>query len=212
GILVWGVDARKGDDGIDCAQNLSPIADLERFAYEAQTLVGQLLIPRHDGIKLETVPSDTEKGSGYLVVFIERSERRPHRCEASGEKQYYKRAGDNTFAMEHYDIEDAFKRAGSPVIQFEVSMSFGKLDKEELAQEILQLMPIYYHIFMKNTGTAIAKHLYMAVDNLSNFTIYGLLNGRRSPLSQVFRMVNTPITSARRSWYCTQGCEWKFLD
>lgn len=111
GLAIWGVDARKGPDGIDCAQGPpKPIADIERFQSEARTLAGQLLMPRHDGVSVDSIPACDPPGSGYLLVLVERSERRPHRCEAAGEKQYFKRAGDSTFAMEHYDIEDAFKR------------------------------------------------------------------------------------------------------
>ena len=100
---------------MDCAQGPpQPIIEIERFQSEAQSLAGQLVIPRHDGIRIAHIKSDT--GGGYLLLFVERSERRPHRCESAGEKQYFKRAGDNTFAMEHYDIEDAFRRVVSPII------------------------------------------------------------------------------------------------
>ena len=30
------------------------------------------------------------------------------------DRRYYKRAGDSTYVMEHYDIEDAFRRAVTP--------------------------------------------------------------------------------------------------
>jgi hypothetical protein len=45
-----------------------------------------------------------------LVIYVERSERRPHRSEAKGDKQYYKRSGESSFVMEHFDIEDMFRR------------------------------------------------------------------------------------------------------
>ncbi|MCJ2136695.1 ATP-binding protein [Methylobacterium sp. J-026] len=118
GLLVWGVNAEKGQDGIDCAQApAAPIAQIELFLSEATTLVGQLIQPRHDGIHLCTIPSASAPGAGYLLIYVERSERRPHRSEASGQKQYFKRAGDSFFKMEHYDIEDAFKRVAVPDLQ-----------------------------------------------------------------------------------------------
>jgi hypothetical protein len=54
---------------------------------------------------------------GYLAIQIDCSERRPHRCEAAGEKQYFKRIGDSSLAMEHYDIKDSFKRFVVPTLQ-----------------------------------------------------------------------------------------------
>jgi predicted HTH transcriptional regulator len=110
GVIVWGVEAKKaqGDD-VDCARAKLPIADIERFESEMRRCAGDLLMPRHDGIEIAAIPSAT-KGSGYLAVYVERSERRPHRSEASGDKRYYKRASNQTLVMEHYDVEDAFKR------------------------------------------------------------------------------------------------------
>jgi hypothetical protein len=46
--------------------------------------------------------------TGYLAIWVERSDRRPHRSEAADDKRYYKRAGESTYVMEHTDIEDAF--------------------------------------------------------------------------------------------------------
>jgi hypothetical protein len=79
-------------------------------------------MPRHDGIRLAAVRSEQQSGAGYLLVYVERSERRPHRCEATGEGRYFKRAGDNTFPMEHYDIEDAFRRASLPDLAMKWSL------------------------------------------------------------------------------------------
>jgi hypothetical protein len=51
---------------------------------------------------------------GYLAVWVDRSERRPHQSQAAKDRRYYKRAGDSTFVMEHYDIEDSFRRTVVP--------------------------------------------------------------------------------------------------
>lgn len=190
GILIWGVDARKADDGVDCAQELSPIADIERFTSEAQTLVGQLLIPRHDGIQIVGIPSETVRGSGYLMVMVERSERRPHRSEAAGEKQYFKRAGDNTFAMEHYDIEDAFKRAGAPALRFVIDRSLGKPQTTvDLEQGLTSstAVSIYYDIFIFNVGTAVAKHIYVNVAGPINLNASIVLESQFSPSIRTFK-------------------------
>ena len=121
GLLVFGVEARKGDDNVDCAQALKPIANIERFETEARTASGQLLQPRHEGIEVRSIPSVRLPGGGYLLVRVERSDRRPHRSEAAGQKQYFKRAGDSSFEMEHYDIEDAFQRIAVPELVVDIS-------------------------------------------------------------------------------------------
>ena len=166
GLAVWGIDARKGDDGVDCAQDVVPIDDIERFQSEAQTLVGQLIIPRHDGIHLAHV-AVANGSAGYLLVYVERSERRPHRCEAAGKKQYFKRAGDSFFAMEHYDIEDAFYRTGKPKLSLEYKTSGGGLIREHnMLRRIIQ-----FNIVLRNTGTATAKFPYVQVGYMHGLII-----------------------------------------
>ncbi|MBN9438410.1 ATP-binding protein [Bosea sp. (in: a-proteobacteria)] len=122
GLLIWGVDARK-KDGIDCANELKPIGGIEAFQSNVTTLVGQFLMPRHEGIRTAIVPCKERPGYGYLLLHVERSERRPHRSEAKGKRGYFKRVGDSFFEMEHYDIEDAFTRLHVPALEFRYKFS-----------------------------------------------------------------------------------------
>ena len=163
GLLVWGVNAEKGPDGVDCAQSpAAPIAQIELFQSEATTLVGQLIQPRHDGIHLHTIPSVVSPGAGYLLIYIARSERRPHRSEASGQKQYFKRAGDSFFEMEHYDIEDAFARSSSA--DLEVSVIQNGFSKMGLVYEF------QIHVELHNEAYTAAKYPYVVISNLRNIS------------------------------------------
>jgi hypothetical protein len=118
GLIVWGIEAKKDADGVDCATALKPIADIERFKADVTRLLSDALIPRHEGIFVEAITAHEPKGAGYLAIYVERSERRPHRCEF-GVGRYFKRTGDSSVAMEHYDIEDSFKRIVVPWLQVE---------------------------------------------------------------------------------------------
>lgn len=111
GLLIWGIEAKKDADGVDAAQCAVPIPDLSRFRSEVTRAVGELLAPRYDGIEVIAVDDPNVAGAGYLAIWVDRSDRRPHRSEAANDKRYYKRAGDSTFIMEHYDLEDAFNRS-----------------------------------------------------------------------------------------------------
>lgn len=110
GLIIYGVDARADEEGVDCAIAAKPISEIERFVSEVTRATGELLMPHNDGVRVASVASETAASAGYLVVSIDRSERRPHRSEASGDKRYYKRSGSNSYIMEHFDIEDMFKR------------------------------------------------------------------------------------------------------
>jgi hypothetical protein len=80
-----------------------------------------LLQPRHEGIEVLSLPDPAAPDCGCLAIWIERSDRRPHQSQAAKDRRYYKRAGDSTFVMEHYDIEDAFKRNAVAELELEVS-------------------------------------------------------------------------------------------
>lgn len=162
GLLIWGVDARKGPDGVDCAQAPGvPISDIEQFQVEAIRFSGDLLMPRHDGIVIASIPSAQASGSGYLLVQVERSERRPHRCEAKGDKHYYKRAGDSSFAMEHYDIEDAFRRFAVPTLKLGTRFSPGMMDGDG------RILRGRLEIYLENPSSVTAKMPYLQLRGIS---------------------------------------------
>jgi hypothetical protein len=120
GVIVFGVDCRVVDK-VDQAEQLTPIPGLARAETTVRDAASELLQPRHDGIRVASVPTNEDTNAGYVVVDVPRSDRRPHRSEATDQKQYYKLSGESAFAMEHYDIEDAFKRISSPSLALEVS-------------------------------------------------------------------------------------------
>ncbi|HEV2606198.1 MAG TPA: ATP-binding protein [Microvirga sp.] len=176
GLLIWGVDARKGPDGVDCAQPPGvPIRDVEQFRSEAIRFSGDLLIPRHDGITVEQIPSAQVAGSGYLLVQVERSERRPHRSEAKGDKQYYKRAGDSSFAMEHYDIEDAFRRFTTPTLTLGIRLSPAAHDGGG------RILKGRLELYLTNTSSVTARMPYLQIRD-----VFGVMHGSR-PVPQIIQ-------------------------
>ncbi len=159
GVIVFGVDCRVVDK-IDAAHELTPIASLSRAETSIRDAASELLQPRHDGIRVASVESEPGSDMGFIIVDVPRSDRRPHRSEASGQKQYFKRAGSNSFAMEHYDIEDAFRRASSPILELHASlrrsMSIGTSEA-------------VYHLVLaiENIGTMTAKHISLELGERS---------------------------------------------
>jgi Putative DNA-binding domain len=159
GTLVWGVKAAKNSDGIDCAIALRPIFQLTKFQSQITELVSRALMPRHEGIRIESIPASNPVGSGYLVIRIDRSERRPHRCEFKGLKQYYKRIGDSSIAMEHYDIEDSFKRLVVPTLEAERSLA--KTSTRSGPEG--NFVGIKISITLRNTSSVSARFPYLII-------------------------------------------------
>jgi hypothetical protein len=158
GLIVWGVRAEKNEDNVDCATELQPIGEIERFKADVTRLLSQVLMPRHEGIFVEVIPAGNPQGAGYLAIYVERSERRPHRCECV-EKQYFKRVGDSSIAMEHYDIEDSFKRFVVPWL--EVAWSI-KPHPHNLANSRM----VWIEIYLQNPSPVTARFPYLTLSNV----------------------------------------------
>lgn len=152
GLLIFGVDCRTVD-GVDEAQALVPIPYLERAETSVRAAASELLQPRHAHIEVLAIASSEDPTSGYIIVSVPRSERRPHRSEAKAQKEYFKRSGASAFAMEHYDIEDAFKRVSSPRLRLE--FNFASHIKSGNTFKILMRFGV------KNEGNVSAKSVTM---------------------------------------------------
>jgi hypothetical protein len=163
GTLIWGILAAKNEDGVDCAAELQPIAEIEKFKGGVERAVSQALMPRHDDIRIAKISQSTDPASGYLLIQVGRSERRPHRCEF-GEKQYFKRIGDSSIAMEHYDIEDSSKRFVVPALEGQYRLS----DGGRRAGPDGAFRTVRISIELKNTSPVSARFPYLVIDDAAN--------------------------------------------
>jgi hypothetical protein len=109
GVVIWGVEAVKGEDGLDCIQQLKPFVEFNAFKASIDSKIGPYLMPRHEDIEAIALPSSDDPEKGYVVVRIGPSQLRPHRSEAKGDKRYYRRASSGTYVMEHYEIVDMLR-------------------------------------------------------------------------------------------------------
>jgi hypothetical protein len=165
----WGVDARRDPiDEIDKISEFFPISGLNRFESEVKQAVVDLLMPRHPGVFVKAIPEDTAGNDcGFLAVYVARSERRPHRSEASGEKGYYQRAGTTTRMMEHFEIQDAFLRQSVAFLTLTHWISSGLHLSEHgtFAQEI------HLSLSLKNTSNISATYPYVFYEFSNDFNL-----------------------------------------
>lgn len=154
GLIVVGIDCRPNQDGVDCAKCLTPIPDYEAVYSRLSQEVSSIVQPAVSEITVHQIPSETQEGSGYLLISVPRSERRPHRCEVK-EKQYFKRSGSSSITMEHYEIEDAFRRLGTPDLRIESTLQFGGSIGGPEGRKCTAVLKIV----AKNEGFASAKHV-----------------------------------------------------
>lgn len=177
GLLIFGVEARKGPDDVDCAISVDPIHKIAKFESRAKSLIAHLVSPVNEEIEVVRIDSTKSQGAGYLAILINRSERRPHRSEAKDDKQYFKRVGDSFMPMEHYDIEDMFNRMTTPKLELvhEIRKGVSVGDKANGEHAIL------YTIGLRNTSLVTAKFPYLCIDSIKGTSIYEFgLDGNRT--------------------------------
>ena len=144
GIIVWGVDARKNADGVDCANSIAEISKPALMVSRLNTLTGDATSPIVDGIRHRLI-TNPETNAGVVVILVPETEGGPYMAKL-GEQRYFKRSGDSFYQMEHFDLEDMFGRRQKPKI--EILFEEGKA--EDGIEELV--------VFLLNQGRAIARH------------------------------------------------------
>lgn len=115
GLIVWGVDARKNAQGIDCACELKLIPTVKSFLSRLNELTGMAVSPLVDGVQHRVI--EAENDEGFVVTYIPESSSGPHMAKLA-EDRYYKRSGDSFYRLEHFDLEDMFGRRPRPNLEF----------------------------------------------------------------------------------------------
>jgi predicted HTH transcriptional regulator len=113
GVIVYGLEAKRDAQSRDVVQAAKPISDPVLVQSRILGLVGQLLQPPVEGVRVEIRKKRSKKG--YVVVFIPPSDSGPHR--AKPQHEYYRRHGSASLPMEHYELEEMFGRRKRPKLE-----------------------------------------------------------------------------------------------
>jgi len=179
GVLIFGLLAVKADnDEPDIISKEEPIKDLDRFLPEVQSLIGEAVFPIVDKVQAKAVRYAGDLSRGFVLVLIPESDRGPHRAMLKKtSKQYYKRAGDSFYMMEHFDLADMFGKRRRPDLRVRWRLghiSFS-LDKPYRFAIILGL---------ENTGRGIARYPLLEMRSMSGALLfdYGIDGNRHQGL------------------------------
>ncbi|MCK5051626.1 MAG: ATP-binding protein [Candidatus Cloacimonetes bacterium] len=176
GLIVWGIDARKNDDDIDCACEYKRIDNLKLFISRLNELTSRTTKPPVDGIKHKAVK---EKGdNGFAVTYVPECDSGPIMAKL-GEDRYYKRSGDTFYRMEHFDIADMFGKRRKPKL-----LLTGRYLKDGNTPTIF--------ISIENMGKGIAKFPFVAFNCPKPFqvSLYGLDGNYSTGLPEVINPGN----------------------
>ncbi|MFA7332155.1 MAG: ATP-binding protein [Candidatus Delongbacteria bacterium] len=165
GIVIWGIDARKGTDGIDCAGEIIEINDVNLFVSRLNELTGEIVSPLVEGVRHKSIVMHGK--SGVAASLIPESNIGPHMAKA-GEDRYFKRSGDSFYKMEHFDIADMFGRRQRPDLDISIK-PIGKSGMQRIpAADCL------ISLYNKGRGSAIAPFLKVITPKGVKWSAYGV--------------------------------------
>ena len=177
GIVIWGIKAKKNEQGLDVASGEEPIKELSKFLNFLNRLEGQTVVPRIIGVIHEKL--DKGGDCGFVKTYIPASDAAPHMAIMDG-KHYYKRSGDSFYPCEHYDIVDMFSRKRSPELEVITKILSRRIvNQEKHAYEVL--------VSIRNNGKAIAKYPYLAINCNHQYrnSVFGLDSNSNFGLNRV---------------------------
>ncbi len=176
GMIIWGINARKDDQGIDCACSFEPIDNLKLFISRLNELTSRATYPLIDSVM--HIPIEENENIGYVKTFVPECDSGPIMAKL-GEDRYYKRSGDTFYRMEHFDIADMFGRRKKPNL-----IVIGRYYKDGNTPSIF--------ISIKNIGRGIARFPYVAFNCPKPFqvSVYGLDGNYSTGLPEIINPGN----------------------
>lgn len=157
GIVVWGVDGRKDEKGVDAASGLSPLPNALAVLSQLQSLTGDSVSPIVDGVAHRLI--DVEYGAGCIATLVPISDAGPHMAKL-GENRYYKRSGDSFYVLEHFDLADMFGRRAQPLLVVTIKPKIGSRSYSPAHGHKVWLEPV---IVIENQGRGMARFPYLRV-------------------------------------------------
>jgi hypothetical protein len=143
GVLIFGIETKKGPDGIDRAHSLKSIQNYDGFRARLVDALITYVQPVVEMVRVESIGSID--GSGYVKCLVPASDKTPHRAMQAGRK-YWRRGAAGFRRMEHYEIADAFGKRSRPSLRLIVELRPFLGSSAEI------------HFFILNEGRGVAKH------------------------------------------------------
>lgn len=186
GLVVWGVDARPNEQGIDCAMDCAEIKPLQLFISNLNKFTSDAANPMVDGVLHRALHTDA--GRGFAVTLVPPSDAGPHMAKL-GEDRYYKRSGDSFRKMEHFDIEDMFGRRKRPALS--ISSKIYGSGRSGGPHGTVCTFRISIGIQNSGRGSAMAPYLAVRVSRPFEIDWYGIDGSRNEGLARLSSMDNT---------------------
>jgi hypothetical protein len=123
-VLVWGIEAKKGKDGIDEAKALMPFTKVKQFKQALEDQVKYATEPPVDGVLHKPVflGDDPTSNYGFVISYFPKSNK-VHRALAKTTSDYYKRHGDSFTPLSTEETRALFFRTLAPELDLVLGTS-----------------------------------------------------------------------------------------
>jgi hypothetical protein len=181
GVLIFGIK------GKNRAESFDKILEISVFEEEINSFLPKTVSPLPQGVQLKNILDGPGQDEGYLVIYIPQSENPPHQVVINSKAiqyRYYKRSGDNTVPMSHYELEDLFGRRPHPKPTLIARVFYkGSINNRK---------NFSIDIGIKNEGRGILKYpcLRILKADGQNFDEYGIDGNRNSGLPKYLSWVD----------------------
>jgi hypothetical protein len=166
GVLVWGIDARKGPDGIDAACAAVPIAEPSKLVSRLKELHRVATDPPTIGVEIREF-LDAGSSEGFVVCHVPESKSKPHRAEHVKNKPYYIRAGDSFTVAPPPLLRSLFYPKTSAKLRVSVVPCWDEWDGVRFAP----FPRLKFSLEIENDGTATARDVFVTVHPLGDMQL-----------------------------------------
>lgn len=151
GVVVWGIECKRGIDGADLPKAKFSITNVKRFKSFLENAISGCTIPPH--AKVQNHAISKKNGDGFMATLIPKSDSAP--LQDLVEKRYYIRAGSNFVPVPHDLLAGMFGRRPQPDV-----FNMFVYSVPEIAGDSIKLS---IGLALHNKGKVLASNLFLSV-------------------------------------------------
>jgi hypothetical protein len=173
GVIVIGMEAKAGPTKYDpdVIQRAVQVTDAIAVKSRVEALVGELVEPRLQGVRMAAIPDPPGSATGFVVLSVPPTEGPP--CRSRKHRDFFQRITSGTYPMEYFQIADMFGKRHRPQLSLFLEVGRFRLDGQIYERE--------FTIGIENSGRAVARFPSLRFSRVSgiNLNQYGIDgNGR----------------------------------